>query len=410
MPPKKKTTTKKGAAETKKSSKAAPKDKTAEVTPPPPAADAKGAGATVNLGDPASVSFEAGQIFSKYDADKDGKLDKHEFTQLIRQNPEILMGSPEKSKTVGGLPSELVSNRVLTHFDETAGVAISRWEVDQHKGMGNIVTPLTDAYKTRYERLRSVLTGKLLPKREHLLQLRRQLQSCSIEVDAKRRSIEKETLSDTEQILERLRAVESMRQSAIKHQVLQIEEELSSIERIVKRVEQANIDETEQLNSTGVLLTSAHPGSMPVESIRVPRAVGMVELIHEFGDLFSSINRYATKPVTVQVDFPMDDFPRETSERLEVLARCDKYMHALAVKDHMLWTALQEKDKLSESLAAERKLCHEYAQEVANWAEMSQQLSQQIAALKHEKEQMQLRNHDMARTMRDHNIYYEESS
>ncbi|KAJ1390472.1 hypothetical protein B484DRAFT_408991 [Ochromonadaceae sp. CCMP2298] len=195
MPPKKapakKAPAKKGSAEAKKDVKAKPAAK----------ADSKpNAGGALYLGDPASVSFEAGQIFSKYDLDKDGKLDKQEFTQMIRQNPEILMGVPDRSKVIGALPSELVSNRILTHFDETAGVAISRWEVDQHKSMGNVVLPLADAYKSRYERLRSILTGQLLPKREHLLQLRRQLQSCSVEVDAKRRSIERETLTDTEQV------------------------------------------------------------------------------------------------------------------------------------------------------------------------------------------------------------------
>jgi hypothetical protein len=363
MPPKKapakKPAAKKGSAEAKKSTKAKPAAATAKE------GDAKPAGGAVNLSDPASVSFEAGQIFSKYDLDKDGKLDKTEFTQMIRQNPEILTGVPNSSRVVGALPSELVSNRILTHFDETAGVAISRWEVDQHKSMGNVVLPLADAYKSRYERLRSILTGKLLPKREHLLQLRRQLQSTSVEVDAKRRSIERETLTDTEQILERLRCVESMRQSAVKHQVLQIEEELSTIERVVRRVEQANIDQTEHLSSTNVLLTSAHPGSAPVETMRAPRAVGMVELIHEFGDLFAGINRLSAQTITVQVDFPTDDFPRETSERLEVLARCDKYVHALSVKDHMLWTSLQEKDKAVEALQGERSLCHDYAQEVS---------------------------------------------
>lgn len=364
----------------------------------------------VNLQDPSAVSFEAGQIFSKFDTDHDGKLDKHEFTELIRQNPELLMAPNEltRNRVTGMIPTEIVSNRVLTHFDETAGVAISRWEVDQHRNMGNIVTPLVDAYKVRYDKLRSLLTGKLLPKREHLLQLRRQLQNISIEVDAKRRSIERETLTDTEQILERLRAVESMRQSSIKHQVLQVEEEMMSIERLVRRVEQANVEENEGQNlTTGVLLTSAVPGSVPVETIRPPRAVNMVEVIHEFGDLCASINRLSSKPVTVQIEFPTDDFPKETSERLEVLARCDKYVQALRVKDHMLWTSLREKDKLEESLQEERRLCQEYANEVANWAEMSKKLSEQLLEAKQRLEDAERRNVDLVRTMREHNIHYD---
>lgn len=55
--------------------------------------------------------------------------------------------------------------------------------------------------------------------REHLLQLKRQLDNCSIEVSAAKKAIERETLTDSQQILERLQAVESMRQSSITQQV-----------------------------------------------------------------------------------------------------------------------------------------------------------------------------------------------
>ena len=128
--------------------------------------------------------------------------------------------------------------------------------------MGNTVTPLIESYRARYDRLRALLTSKLLPKREHLIQLRRQLQNTSTDVSAKKNSIEKETLSDSEEILDRLRTVESMRQSNIKHQVLKVESELEGIERIVRRVEQANDDGLYQA-ATGVLLTSAALARLP---------------------------------------------------------------------------------------------------------------------------------------------------
>ena len=360
--------------------------------------------------DPSLIPFEAGRIFSRYDTDKDGTLNKHEFTELVKNNPELMRGISvsvdAKQQTVGSLPTELISNKVLTHYDETAGVAISRSELEQHRNMGSTVTPLVDAYKARYDRLRIILTGKLLPKREHLLQLRRQLQNCSVEVDAKRRSIERETLTDTEQILERLRNVESMRQSSIKHQILQIEDDLQGIERLVRRVEQANIDDNQSSYTTGVLLTSANPSVAPVEAVRIPKALNMVELIHQFSELYANIGRLTLKPITVQVDFPTDDFPKETSERLEILSRCDKYMHAINIKDHMLWTVLQEKDKLDEQLQDERKLSHDYAQEVSQWAEMSQELTKQIMILKQENTLMERRNRDMLNILKENNIYY----
>ena len=381
-----------------------------------------GTGPAVHFGpgvDPAALAFEAGKIFAAFDKDKDGRLNKQDFEEMIKTHPELMRAVPGMPSMGGGggiggqsgasgggaLPMEVVSGRLLTHYDETAGVAIPRSAVDNHRAMGNTVTPLLESYRHRYDRLRGMVTARLLPKREHLLQLRRQLNNTSAEVTAKRKVIERETMADAEQIIERLRAVESMRQSAIKNQILQLEEELESIERIVRRVEQAN-DDGLYHSATGVLLTSAAPGNTPVETVRAPRAASMVELIQQFADLSSLIERISAKTVTVQVDFPTDDFPKETQERLEVLSRCDKYMHAVSVKDHMLWAALQDKERAEELLGEERALSHEYAQEVASWAEMAQALSQQIVALKQDKEKAERRTKDMLGVLRDHNIYY----
>ena len=165
--------------------------------------------------------FEAGQVFSKYDDNKDGKLDKRDFERMVREHPELLrIGTKENETAVRReIPTEVVTGHVLTHFDETAGVAISRAAIEGHRAMGNTVLPLMESYRNRYDRLRSSITIRLLPRREHLLQLRRQLQNCSDDVTASCKAIERETIADTEQILERLHTAESMRQSAIRHQV-----------------------------------------------------------------------------------------------------------------------------------------------------------------------------------------------
>lgn len=378
--------------------------------------------------DPAAISFEAGKIFAKFDKDSDGKLDKLEFEALMKTYPELMRASAvgggavgkggsdattplggsilSNNVSLGSLPTEVISGRLLTHYDETAGIAIPRSAIEQHRAMGNTVIPLLESYRSRYDRLRGMLTSRLLPRREHLLQLRRQLQHTSTEVAAVRKGIERETMSDAEQIIERLRTVESMRQSAIKHQILQLEEELEGIERIVRRVEQANEDGLYH-SASGVLLTSALPGDAAVETVRAPRAASMVELIQQFADINSNIERLASKPLTVQVDFPTTDFPKETAERLEIIARCDRYAHALSVKDHMLWASLQEKEKTEELLAEERRLCHEYAQEVANWAEMAQGLGQQVASLKHERDKLEVMNRQLVNLLREHNIYHQ---
>ena len=167
-------------------------------------------------------------MFSKLEVDSDGKVNKIDFENILRDLPEILKPGYDGAHQSGSdvpvekeylLPMEVISGRLLTHYDETAGVALPKTAVEQHRRLGNTVLPLPESYRSRYDRLRSLLTAKLFPRREHLLQLRRQLQNCSTEVEASKRAIERETLSDAEQILERLRSIEAMRQSSIKHQV-----------------------------------------------------------------------------------------------------------------------------------------------------------------------------------------------
>ena len=167
------------------------------------------------------LSFEAGKLFSQFDKDGDGKLNKKEFEDVLHNFPDMAKSSPTSSSHQQSvmLPTEVVTGRLLTHYDETAGVAIPSSSVEHHRMMGNSVSPLVESYRARYDKLRTLLTGRLLPRREHILQLRRQLENCSSEVTAARRAIEKETMSDAEQIIERLRSTESMRQSAIKQQV-----------------------------------------------------------------------------------------------------------------------------------------------------------------------------------------------
>ena len=177
---------------------------------------------------PLSSSFEAGHIYSKFDKDRDGRLDKKEFESLLKSYPEVMKPQTDQNSIPiydynqnqrQLLPTEVITGRLLTHYDETAGVAIPHSSVERHRSLGNTVVSLTESYKSRYDRLRSLLTGRLFPRREYLLQLRRQLQVISTEVSATKKGIERETMVDTEQILERLRSVEAMRQSAIKHQV-----------------------------------------------------------------------------------------------------------------------------------------------------------------------------------------------
>lgn len=196
--------------------------KTSAAPVAPVSTPATGAPETLSAGQPGSFAFEAGKIFAQYDRG-DGRVDKQAFENMLLNHPGLIgsISSPPSNPTVQPTAPGMFEGlaRSLTHFDETAGVAIPASSVSAHQAMGNSVVPLVESYSNRYSRLRTMLTAKLLPKREHLLQLRRQLQVAALEVEAAKKGIENETLSDTQQILDRLKQVESLRQSAIKHQV-----------------------------------------------------------------------------------------------------------------------------------------------------------------------------------------------
>ena len=146
--------------------------------------------------------------------------------------------------------------------------------------------------------------------------------------------------------------------------------------------------------------------SAAAEAYSMPRAAKMVELIQEYADLTASIEGLSSKALAVRVDFSADDFPRETKDRLDVIARCDKYVQALAVKDHMLWEAIQERDELRKNLHEEQELGKEYALEVAKWADITQGLSSQLQNLQDQYASVLEKNRALVNLLRDHNIYF----
>lgn len=60
--------------------------------------------------------------------------------------------------------------------------------------------------------VQTLLSSRLMPVREQLLQLRRRYHTRAEEVKAAKVAIERETTADSEAILERLRSAESLKQ------------------------------------------------------------------------------------------------------------------------------------------------------------------------------------------------------
>lgn len=121
------------------------------------------------LQQPILSSFDAGSVFAKFDSDQDGKLSKKEFEELILAHPELLSHSNNDLNSNTNinintqnngkytLPHEVITGRLLTHYDETAGVAIPKTSILSHEQMGNTVRPLIQAYSERFIFLKILL-------------------------------------------------------------------------------------------------------------------------------------------------------------------------------------------------------------------------------------------------------------
>ncbi len=181
------------------------------------------------------------------------------------------------------------------------------------------------------------------------------------------------------------------------------------MDRIVQRVEAANNINPFSGATTfsGLTIVGSYPAASPVNTLSGHALEGMVELIQQYSELRASIDRLAEKKIDVQVDFPTDDFPKETAERLDIVSKCEKYLHAIAVKDQMLWEALQDKKKCEEKLDQERRLTEEYAKEIADWANMAQQMTAQIHQLKAQNAALEQRVEELDIVLRDNNIIYD---
>lgn len=68
--------------------------------------------------------------------------------------------------------------------------------------------------------------------------------------------------------------------------------------------------------------------------------------------------------------------------------------------------ALQDKLAIEEKLEEEKRLTHEYADEVAHWANIAGTLSEEVAQQKKQVEIFDRRNRDLMDILRKHNLHY----
>jgi hypothetical protein len=189
------------------------------------------------------VKFEIGKLFERYNSSKDGRLTRADFEKMVQEEYTGGDSSHSATTTAPLFSSHLYAQRdnthqhqqqqhqtqqqqqqhkaaaaggskqqqqqqqqqqqadgdavadaysysgvqigpALTHYNETTGVPLPQEAVTGQVSLGHTVVPLHDAYNRRLSRLQALVSSRLMPAREQLLQLRRRLHTCADEVKA----------------------------------------------------------------------------------------------------------------------------------------------------------------------------------------------------------------------------------
>mmetsp|Transcript_709 Transcript_709/g.1747 ORF Transcript_709/g.1747 Transcript_709/m.1747 type:complete len:435 (-) Transcript_709:1555-2859(-) len=366
----------------------------------------------------AGSTFEAGQLFQRYDTSGKGVMTKRDFERLMMDLAKPGAGAPmpapgpsltapggfgAMSAAAGSIPAAARpaydalptapfqhtagkipyrNTETYTHFDETSGVPVPAERVSYHVATGHTVVPIMDAYSKRHSRLCALLSRRLMPRREQLMNIMRRVRSRVEEVRAKRTAIERTTMQDVETMIERLRSAEALKLSTLGSQLSDVQAEIEAIDRITEQVEGAR-----SAGGVGAGIADFGGGSGadtgPLSSL---------DIIQMFPELCSAIDKPSSRPVGNMVDVTAEDLPTEVAERLEVLRRADKYEEALALKDAMLWELMQEREGLLDKQEKNGETLKQFEDEMANWLALSDKMAEEIASLRSQlKDQADLR-------------------
>lgn len=183
--------------------------------------------------------------------------------------------------------------------------------------------------------------------------------------------------------------------------------ELEEIERIFKEVQMAHT----MAEPPGAALSAAstlYPTYVPKTAPVTANPSLMLHLIQQYPDLQMTIDKLSQRIPSIDPDYVSAsgaDFPTEVADRLAVVARCDKYAKAIAVKDEMLWQAMQAMHKVEDALAKEKELNEQYCQEMQEWSALLQSHAVSIQQLTVDKERLIRENQTLRELLRKHNVH-----
>jgi hypothetical protein len=256
---------------------------------------------------------------------------------------------------------------------------------------------LAEAFHTRLHSL-SVAHANLMAKREAMLYQLARLRSRAEEVAAARRSVERETMADTEAILHRLRSAEALKASLLRHDMDVLAGDVAAIDRFAADLSShasggpqdtaaaaatggaasdsgAAVQTLANRSSTGMMVSGQGMGGVLSGDVHPPRALGFMR---QYPALCSEADRLLAKPVKQEVGVASGDFERETASRLALVEQVRALQELNDSKTSVIEALLREREAAAADVAAITQASND---EVQQWVELTDKLTAQLSKL-----------------------------
>ena len=280
-----------------------------------------------------------------------------EEVPLSREPEPRFPAYPEAHKITRTTPERLCvhHNQSLKFYCEACEEPIC--EECQYSGPHNTelhrVATLQEAFNARCNYLREGTYAMLLEKRDKLLAQLDKLDYRIAEIKSVAGIIERDIKTEYFGMLERLNSAEGMKYAVLQHDMAEVQKDIERIDTIFD-----SLDEYLQGESRG----------------------DYVGFLIKFRELHEYIEYAVTKQFKTKVDVPVNDLPRELTERRKVLEHAEKVESLLKFKDEIIWNLIQEKKKLTKT--AEIDLDKAVQQEWAEWAKLIERYSEELLKYK----------------------------
>lgn len=276
----------------------------------------------------------------------------------ISQEPEPRFPAyPEAQKITKATPERLCvhHNQSLRFYCEACEEPIC--DECQYSGPHNTelhrVATLQEAFNARCNYLREGTYAMLLEKRDKLLAQLDKLDYRIAEIKSVAGIIERDIKTEYFGMLERLSSAEGMKYAVLQHDMAEVQKDVERIDTIFD-----SLDEYLQGEARG----------------------DYVGFLIKFRELHEYIEYAVTKQFKVKVDVPINDLPRELTERRKTLEHAEKVENLLKFKDEIIWNLIQEKKKLTQT--AEMDLDKAVQQEWTEWAKLIERYSEELLKYK----------------------------